>query len=156
MSSQENLFRHLVTYELSTPEFLKRLQSGNAEEGEKACLYCEVIGDPVPTIEWFTEDNVKIAADNPHYQISYNLETGRAELKINFSLITDEQSYKCVASNVHGTAKTVGVLVVKGNSKYEQKNCYFKVDKKIFSILKSQKKVQIAVAQPESDTANSF
>ena len=132
MSCQENLFRRLVTYELSTPEFLKRLQSGNAEEGEKACLYCEVIGDPVPTIEWFTEDNVKIAADNPHYQISYNLETGRAELKINFSLITDEQSYKCVASNVHGTAKTVGVLVVKGNSKYEKKNCYFKVEKKYF------------------------
>ena len=46
--------------------------------------------------------------------MKYNYETGVAELIIRDSRISDEQSYKCVASNKYGTAKTIGVLVVKG------------------------------------------
>ncbi len=113
---KENAFKKLVTYELTTPEFLKRLQSSDdAEEGEVASLFCEVIGDPVPEITWFTEEGEEIRT-NDHYQMSYDLQTGRAELKIKKILISDEQSYKCVASNVHGSAKTIGVLVIKSKS----------------------------------------
>lgn len=113
MSEKENPFKKLVTYELSTPEFIKRLQSEGAEEGEKASLFCEVIGDPVPTIKWYTEEGVEITEDNDHYQMSYDLTTGRAELTIEKIHISDEMSYKCVASNEHGTAKTIGVMVIK-------------------------------------------
>jgi len=89
--------------------------SGEEKENAFKSLFCEVIGDPVPEITWFTEEGEEIRT-NDHYQMSYDLQTGRAELKIKKILISDEQSYKCVASNVHGSAKTIGVLVIKSKS----------------------------------------
>jgi hypothetical protein len=50
------------------------------------------------------------------YEISYDLTTGTASLIIKNALISDEMSYKCVASNKYGVSKTIGVLVVKGMS----------------------------------------
>ena len=119
--SGENPFRRLVSYELSMPEFLKRLQCENAEEGDKSCLYCEVIGDPVPKIQWFTEEGNEISESDDYYQMNYNLETGRAELIVKNTKISDEMSYKCIASNEHGTAKTIGVLVIKSKPKLIKK-----------------------------------
>ena len=120
-------FKKLVSYDLSTPEFLKRLQSsGDVEEGEMASLFCEVIGDPVPKIKWFTEEGTEITEeDNQRFQMNYNLVTGRAELKIKKVLISDEQSYKCVATNDHGSAKTIGVLVIKSKLSYNSIYLYF-------------------------------
>jgi len=117
MSEEENPFKKLVTYELTNPEFLKRLQSSDdAEEGEEACLFCQVIGDPVPKITWYTEEGEEMKPSD-HYQMNYDLNTGRAELRIKRIKISDEQSYKCVASNIHGQAKTIGVLVIKNYKK---------------------------------------
>ena len=39
-------FKHMVPYELSMPEFLKRLQCEDVKEGQDALLTCQVIGDP--------------------------------------------------------------------------------------------------------------
>lgn len=136
--TEKTSFSHLVPYEISSPEFLKRLQCEDAQEGELARLVCQVIGDPgisfkklnlalnfhiliflkpiVPKIQWFKEDGTEILECNSRYEQSYSLETGMVELVIKCALISDEMSYKCVASNKHGTAKTLGVLVVKGMS----------------------------------------
>ena len=110
----ENPFKKLVPYELSSPEFLKRLKCEDAQEGDSASLTCEVIGDPVPNIQWLKEDITEITDENQRYETKYNLETGLAELIIKNVLRSDEMTYKCVASNKHGTCKTIGVLVVKG------------------------------------------
>ena len=61
-----------------------------------------------------TEDGIEVLDSNSRYDISYDLNTGTASLIIKNALISDEMSYKCVASNKYGTAKTIGVLVVKG------------------------------------------
>ena len=42
----QHSFTHIVQYELSSPEFLKRLQCEEALEGESARLSCQVIGEP--------------------------------------------------------------------------------------------------------------
>ena len=109
----ENNLKKLVDYDISIPEFLKRLQCSECSEHETGILSCIVIGDPVPEIGWLKEDSSEIKADS-RYDMKYNIETGVAELIINDSRLSDEQSYKCVASNKYGTAKTIGVLVVKG------------------------------------------
>jgi hypothetical protein len=44
--TEKTSFSHLVPYEISSPEFLKRLQCEDAQEGELARLVCQVIGDP--------------------------------------------------------------------------------------------------------------
>jgi hypothetical protein len=110
----ENKLKNLVDYDISIPEFLKRLQCSETNEHEIATLCCIVIGDPIPQVSWFKEDGTQVIPDS-HYEINYDIETGNAELLINDAQIADEQSYKCVASNKYGTAKTIGVLVVKGN-----------------------------------------
>ena len=109
----ENKLRKLVDYDISIPEFLKRLQCSECNENEVGLLSCTVIGDPIPEISWFKEDSTQIVKDN-RYDMKFNNETGVAELIIHDSRINDEQSYKCIASNKFGTAKTIGVLVVKG------------------------------------------
>ncbi len=67
----------------------------------------------MPKILWFREDGSEIK-ENDKYKMSYNLKTAEAVLSIQSVDHTDEMSYKCIASNKHGTAKTIGVLVVKG------------------------------------------
>ena len=42
----QHSFAHIAPYDLSSPEFLKRLQCEDALEGENARLSCQVIGDP--------------------------------------------------------------------------------------------------------------
>ena len=69
----------------------------------------------MPTIEWFREDNTQISPSEKRFTMSYEAETGVATLVIRNALLVDEMSYKCVASNQYGTAKTIGVLVIKEN-----------------------------------------
>jgi hypothetical protein len=110
--SGDNPFKKMVTYDLTTPEFVKRLQCTNSEEGEDTILSCIVIGDPVPKIKWYNEEGIELVYGD-RYQTNYDLETGQAELIVKNTQISDEMSYKCVASNEYGTSKTVGVLVIK-------------------------------------------
>lgn len=71
----------------------------------------------MPTIEWFNEDNTLIdTKESNKYQAEYDSQSGVAKLLVMNVSRRDEMSYKCVATNEHGTAKTVGVLVIKGNS----------------------------------------
>ncbi len=69
----------------------------------------------MPTIEWFKEDHSQILSIEKRYEMSYDSETGTAKLIIKNAQLADEMSYKCVATNRHGTAKSFGVLVIKEN-----------------------------------------
>jgi hypothetical protein len=42
----QHSFAHLISSDVTIPEFLKRLQCSDVSEGEKAHLLCQVIGDP--------------------------------------------------------------------------------------------------------------
>ena len=44
--AQKHSFSHLVSYDVTIPEFLKRLQCSDVSLGENAHLTCQVIGDP--------------------------------------------------------------------------------------------------------------
>jgi hypothetical protein len=39
-------FSHIISSDVTIPEFLKRLQCSDVSEGDKAHLKCQVIGDP--------------------------------------------------------------------------------------------------------------
>ncbi|CAF0740265.1 unnamed protein product [Brachionus calyciflorus] len=118
----EGSFGHLVPYDLTIPEFLRRLQCLDGVEGEETLITCQVIGDPVPKIQWLKEDGTEILETDIRYEMSYCLKTGNATLKIKNTLLGDEMSYKCVASNKHGTSKTIGVLVVKAKKNKPSSN----------------------------------
>jgi len=77
----------------------------------------------VPVIQWFTEDGVEILSSDTRYEVAYDLTTGTASLIIKNALVSDEMSYKCVASNKYGTSKTIGVLVVKGMINSDKLKC---------------------------------
>jgi hypothetical protein len=77
----ENKLKNLVDYDISIPEFLKRLQCSETNEHEIATLCCIVIGDPIPQVSWFKEDGTQVIPDS-HYEINYDIETGNAELLI--------------------------------------------------------------------------
>lgn len=97
---------------MSGPKFLKRLECIEAFEGESVSLTCNVIGSPAPTIKWIIDDT-EVTFENSHIKSKYNSINGNAELHIAKCELSDEQSYTCVASNIHGTSKTMGVLIVK-------------------------------------------
>ena len=95
------------------PEFLSRLQCDSVNEGDNAYLICKVAGDPMPEIQWYLEDGTEITNNNDHYEISYSKETGQCQMIIKNSGPKDEMSYKCVATNLYGTSKTLGLLIIK-------------------------------------------
>lgn len=92
----------------------------------------------MPTIQWFKEDGTEISDKNDRYEISYSTETGIAQLVIKNTMTFDEMSYKCTATNQYGSAKTIGVLVVKGRVNYSIKYNPFLV--LIFHMFEASKK----------------
>jgi hypothetical protein len=108
----KNMWQHLVPYEITSPEFLERLKADDVNQGGTVNLHCQVIGIPIPTIQWFREDETEISQTD-RFEMKYDLETGMANLKIKNVMIFDEMTYKCLATNKHGTAKTIANLVVK-------------------------------------------
>ncbi len=46
LTMAQHNFSHIISSDVTIPEFLKRLQCSDVSEGDKAHLKCQVIGDP--------------------------------------------------------------------------------------------------------------
>lgn len=83
-----------------------RIQSKRPRED--AVMYCHVVGEPFPKVEWLKNDE-RLHLEQPHkYQIVGN---GTA-LKIHNIAFADTGAYMCQATNVGGLTRDISSLVV--------------------------------------------
>lgn len=96
------------TEQLIPPSFVKLLHPENAKEGTEFQFECKVEGNPLPTVQWFK--NQECIDNSPDYVITYN--NGEAILKFEKAALTDKGEYTCKASNEAGTAQSTASLSV--------------------------------------------
>lgn len=94
--------------QLIPPSFAKLLQPSVAKEGSTFSFECKVDGNPLPTVQWFKNND---CIDNsPDYVITYN--NGEAILRFEKLALEDKAEYTCKASNEMGTTQSTASLSV--------------------------------------------
>nr|CRZ24661.1 BMA-UNC-89, isoform b [Brugia malayi] len=86
------------------PRFIIPLQDITVYTGSTIDLECKVVGDPMPAIKW-SKDGM-ILRDDSRYQWEIDSTAGTYRLKINDANVNDEGAYRCVATNIAGSATT--------------------------------------------------
>uniref|UniRef100_A0AAF5HXT5 Uncharacterized protein n=1 Tax=Strongyloides stercoralis TaxID=6248 RepID=A0AAF5HXT5_STRER len=82
------------------PDFLQPIKPITVVEGQKAVLEGKLIGKPKPTVKWYKNGEV-IKADNKRILIE-DLPDGTQRLIINETLMSDNDEYRCEATNEYG------------------------------------------------------
>lgn len=93
----------------AAPIYTRNLVAGSATIGSRARLYCDIRAIPTPFLRWY-KDNIPLD-DNQKYHSSFNGST--AVLEIDIVDMEDNGTYRCVATNVNGSAETCACLEVK-------------------------------------------
>ena len=83
-----------------------RIQS--RRPGEEASMFCYVIGEPFPKVEWLKNDE-PLKLDTPH---KYEIVGNGTELKLHNIGYADTGAYMCQATNVGGMTRDISSLVV--------------------------------------------
>ncbi|XP_007550927.1 inactive tyrosine-protein kinase transmembrane receptor ROR1 [Poecilia formosa] len=78
--------------------------------GQTAELICRVSGNPQPVVRWLKNDAPVVQEPR---RVSYRSMSYGSRLRIRNLDTTDTGYFQCVATNVHGTVSTTGVLFVK-------------------------------------------
>lgn len=99
---------------LIPPSFVKSLMPACAREGSKFQFQCIVQGNPLPTVQWFKND--QCIDNSPDYTINYN--NGDAVLTFEEVFLEDKADYTCRAENPYGVIETTASLAVE--RKYEE------------------------------------
>ena len=77
---------------------------------------CQAIGEPIPNISWYFNNNMINTSNTSKYNVS-DLINGKVITSI-FTImntkLTDVGNYTCVAKNIFGCDQSVGILVVNG------------------------------------------
>jgi hypothetical protein len=95
---------------LAPPTFVRLLQNAYANERSSFEFNCLVAGNPLPTVQWFRNDN---CIDNhPNYHITYN--NGLASLQIPSVQVSDQGIFTVKASNQVGHNECSSILSVEG------------------------------------------
>ena len=92
------------------PRFVSDLQPITAMDSDQVTMSTIVVGNPVPEITWF-HDNRPITRDSD-FSLTYNKDTGVAELFIIECFTEDTGVFKCVARNAVGESSTSAKLTV--------------------------------------------
>ncbi|CAG9533738.1 unnamed protein product [Cercopithifilaria johnstoni] len=108
----EKLGKKIVKGE--APRFIIPLQDTTVYIGSTIDLECKVAGDPMPTVKWSKDGTV--LRDDLRYQWEIDATTGTYRLKINNANVNDEGSYRCVATNVAGSATTKSFVSIDDGS----------------------------------------
>jgi Immunoglobulin I-set domain len=98
--------------QLAPPTFLRLLQNAYANERSPFEFNCLVAGNPLPTVQWFRNDNC--VDNNPNYNITYN--NGLASLQINGVKVEDQGIFTVKASNQAGHNECSAILSVEGEN----------------------------------------
>lgn len=83
-----------------------RIQS--KRPGEDATMYCHVVGEPFPKVEWLKNDE-KLHLEVPH---KYTIVGNGTALKIHNIAFADTGAYMCQATNIGGLTRDISSLVV--------------------------------------------
>lgn len=78
--------------------------------GQTAELICRVSGNPQPVVRWLKNDAPVVQEPR---RVSYRSMPYGSRLRIRNLDTTDTGYFQCVATNMHGTVSTTGVLFVK-------------------------------------------
>lgn len=113
-AGQTETFARLVVTEnevaekLVAPVFSVPLATGFARDKSTFAFECAVIGNPLPTVQWFRNN---ICIDQlPDYTITFN--NGHATMKILEVCPEDQTTFTCRAMNQAGQAETSANLLV--------------------------------------------
>ena len=97
-----------------SPEFVELLPPQAVRDGDKVVLKCKVVGNPVPTVSWFKDDEeIQPSAD---FQMLYEPATGVCSMEIPEVFPEDAGEYACRAVNAFGDSVTTANLLVEGNT----------------------------------------
>lgn len=108
---------HQEELQLAPPTFVRLLQNAYANERSKFEFNCLVAGNPLPTVQWFRNDNC--VDSHPSYNITYN--NGLASLQINGVKVEDQGIFTVKASNQAGHNECSAILSVEGKSEFNLK-----------------------------------
>lgn len=95
---------------LREPEFILKLRDRSAVEGSSVRLACRAMGTPVPTFQWFKNDQ-PINSDG-RYDITQSV--SGFTLVIKDCQLEDSADYKCTAANKAGSVSTAAKVTVTG------------------------------------------
>ena len=97
-------------------------------EGNSASFTCQAIGEPLPTINWYFNDNSVDDINTTNYTMStmsLNTTTISSTLIIMNVQSSDVGTYACNATNRISTETNSGVLTVNGELLLRVYNCLF-------------------------------
>lgn len=97
---------------LAPPTFVRLLQNAYANERSSFEFNCLVAGNPLPTVQWFRNDNC--VDNNPSYNITYN--NGLASLQIPLVKVEDQGIFTVKASNEVGHNECSAIFSVEGTT----------------------------------------
>lgn len=96
--------------QLAPPTFVRVLQNAYANERASFEFNCLVSGNPLPTVQWFRNDNC--VDNNTNYNITYN--NGLASLQIASVKVEDQGIFTVKASNEVGHNECSAIFSVEG------------------------------------------
>ncbi|XP_071104533.1 twitchin-like isoform X3 [Haliotis cracherodii] len=94
------------------PEFSEKLSPVSLTEGERLALQCTVTAKPEPNVEWYFNGQMLKSDD----VVSLSYSNGVCKLVISDTVIDDEGTYVCKASNPAGVASTRTNVTIKGKA----------------------------------------
>lgn len=95
---------------LAPPTFVRLLQNAYANERSSFEFNCLVAGNPLPTVQWYRNDNC--IDHNANYNITYN--NGLASVQIPSVKVEDQGIFTVKASNPAGHNECSAILSVEG------------------------------------------
>lgn len=95
---------------LAPPTFVRLLQNAYANERSSFEFNCLVAGNPLPTVQWYRNDNC--IDHHPNYNITYN--NGLASVQIPSVKVEDQGIFTVKASNPAGHNECSAILSVEG------------------------------------------
>lgn len=97
---------------LAPPTFVRLLQNAYANERSSFEFNCLVVGNPLPTVQWFRNDHC--IDNNSNYNITYN--NGAASLQISSVKVEDQGIFTVKASNQVGHNECSAIFSVEGEN----------------------------------------
>ncbi|KAL1123314.1 hypothetical protein AAG570_002400 [Ranatra chinensis] len=96
----------LTVHTIPEVKVTPRIQS--RRPGEEASMFCHVIGEPFPKVEWLKNDEpLKLSAENKYVLIGNG-----TELRLHNIAYADTGAYMCQATNIGGITRDISSLIV--------------------------------------------